>query len=603
MTDLTLSNSPSDADRNADNADDADDRDDAPDSDRPTGDPISLERYAFVVAALSEGYTLIDVLDREGLSEDEWEASEEHWVDALSESADTDLALNDRFDSALAAGRAQFARAIPPIDAEVQAFLTFQQHMTAAPAPLPFLAKHGLFFGDWVRLQERWAERFSADSNVRTQAAAFLTQTQAGDLPEVKPAPRVWPHTMQNKAAKSPVVNVVVESDAATEPITWGLSELRDPVHQEDPNPHAEPTLPSQVKSAQPKPQGTQSSDSPSAATFQQPSFMRTPAAPPPAPMAAAPNLPTSSAPMAAPNAPNLPTAPSPTPTLSPALNVTGTFDLNQVLKRPLPFAKTPESTPAKPATSAQPSPSIAVTADLPTDLIRKIAAGALPFPASKPNPAPPSPSAPGAATPIPGKPPAPSPPSVSTEITLEEPSPITKDAARGLPNAAAAKAALPFQPARTNPTSPNKPTSLPSEPRITRPQRADPPEETLDDSTLEAQPSPIKPVVPFQRSKPAAPPVPAPPPATPQGKPAPAARPVGLPQLTLEQYASMCAELAVFHDRAAAVFQKYGLTDPHIRAAVDAAWKDRLRRYPSEQAEWERRYWQYENAWRRNRK
>lgn len=75
------------------------------------------------------------------------------------------------------------------------------------------------------------------------------------------------------------------------------------------------------------------------------------------------------------------------------------------------------------------------------------------------------------------------------------------------------------------------------------------------------------------------------------------------MPTLTLEQYASMCAELAVFHDRPQAVFAKYGLGDAGQRAAVDAAWKARLARYPSEKAEWERRYWQYEASWRRSRR
>ncbi len=61
-----------------------------------------------------------------------------------------------------------------------------------------------------------------------------------------------------------------------------------------------------------------------------------------------------------------------------------------------------------------------------------------------------------------------------------------------------------------------------------------------------------------------------------------------------------MCAALAVFPERADAIFARHDLADPVRRAAVDAAWKGRLARYPSERAEWERRYWQWEASWRR---
>ena len=88
-----------------------------------------------------------------------------------------------------------------------------------------------------------------------------------------------------------------------------------------------------------------------------------------------------------------------------------------------------------------------------------------------------------------------------------------------------------------------------------------------------------------------------------PHPRPAPTGEPATESALTLDQYASMCAELAVFADRADAVFAKYGLTDVRRRAAVDAAWKERLSRYPSERAEWERRYWQYESSWRGSRR
>ncbi|MFO0590357.1 MAG: hypothetical protein U0441_22635 [Polyangiaceae bacterium] len=106
---------------------------------------------------------------------------------------------------------------------------------------------------------------------------------------------------------------------------------------------------------------------------------------------------------------------------------------------------------------------------------------------------------------------------------------------------------------------------------------------------------------IPFPQK---APPAQSKPPVAPAPPPSPkVAPPVSAAELTLDQYASMCAELAVFSDRQEAVFAKYGLADGRRRAAVDAAWKQRLARFPSEKAEWERRYWLHEAAWRRSRR
>lgn len=66
---------------------------------------------------------------------------------------------------------------------------------------------------------------------------------------------------------------------------------------------------------------------------------------------------------------------------------------------------------------------------------------------------------------------------------------------------------------------------------------------------------------------------------------------PAAAPALTLQQYASLCAELAVFRDRTDAIFQRYGLADPRDRAAVDLSWKERLRRIPAENQGWQALY------------
>jgi hypothetical protein len=57
--------------------------------------------------------------------------------------------------------------------------------------------------------------------------------------------------------------------------------------------------------------------------------------------------------------------------------------------------------------------------------------------------------------------------------------------------------------------------------------------------------------------------------------------------ELSLMQYAALCAELAVFADREEQIFAKYGLSSPERRARIDAAWRDRLENQTMTYAEW----------------
>lgn len=79
-----------------------------------------------------------------------------------------------------------------------------------------------------------------------------------------------------------------------------------------------------------------------------------------------------------------------------------------------------------------------------------------------------------------------------------------------------------------------------------------------------------------------------------PSGKPLSAPQPVTSappPALTLQQYASLCAELGVFRDRTEATFHKYGLGNLRDRLGVDLAWQERLRRNPAEYQGWQALY------------
>jgi hypothetical protein len=64
---------------------------------------------------------------------------------------------------------------------------------------------------------------------------------------------------------------------------------------------------------------------------------------------------------------------------------------------------------------------------------------------------------------------------------------------------------------------------------------------------------------------------------------------------LTLAQYASLCAELAVFPAASEQIFQRYGLTDASQRTSIDRAWKARLQSNAVEHKEWHHLYRHYQ--------
>lgn len=72
------------------------------------------------------------------------------------------------------------------------------------------------------------------------------------------------------------------------------------------------------------------------------------------------------------------------------------------------------------------------------------------------------------------------------------------------------------------------------------------------------------------------------------------------VPQLALETYASLCAELRVYPQRASEILRKYRIADEEARRALDAEWQARMSGQPATRAEWQRLCATYE-GWLRN--
>lgn len=131
-------------------------------------------------------------------------------------------------------------------------------------------------------------------------------------------------------------------------------------------------------------------------------------------------------------------------------------------------------------------------------------------------------------------------------------------------------KAALPF--------NPNAPSSLPE------PEARPPEQKGFSSGTADIDVAGImRRSLPFGAEAPRAP-----------GRPA---RPAA-PELTLDQYASLCAAIAVFPQRADALFQQYGLSSQEDRPSVDRTWRERLRRDPALYKDWSERYKRYQEHW-----
>jgi hypothetical protein len=219
---------------------------------------------------------------------------------------------------------------------------------------------------------------------------------------------------------------------------------------------------------------------------------------------------------------------------------------VSDLLLKDLPFAGSTSVAPERVDASSRASeraastpPIGSVTGNLPTDLIARIARGALPFPSAKS----------GA--------PQREPPIGST--TGELPSDLIARLAKGLP----------FQSTPGSPAGPSVPSS-----RVV----------SASEGSPVAAPAtwPQAPDAPFRQTTPD---------TVPSGKPP-------SPSLTLKQYASLCAELAVSPQNADAIFRRHGFESAASRSEADLAWRAQLMRNPVEYREWQGLYQHYQVYW-----
>jgi hypothetical protein len=79
-----------------------------------------------------------------------------------------------------------------------------------------------------------------------------------------------------------------------------------------------------------------------------------------------------------------------------------------------------------------------------------------------------------------------------------------------------------------------------------------------------------------------------------PTGAALPFSRTGELPAMPLEQYASLCAALAVFPQRAQEIVVRFGVADEGAKLALDAAWRAAFTRSPADLLRWQELFSQF---------
>ncbi len=609
---------------------------------------VSLAEFAAVQAGLAEGIDLDAVLAAEAIDAAAWSEAEEGWADRLLDNLEQEGPLQNRFDAHLAEAQDRYARPVPPLDEQLGSWLDFVRGWSADPEPVALLARLGLHSSDIIRLQRAWSRRL-ANEPALAQEALHILERDVGELPIPRPAvrpplnaakPAAPPREL---ASAEPLVFTNLSALLAAEgnPGHAAVPAIPDPLTGKPTEPPAEAAPPLTAALARSHPQPIEALHP---APLKPPGALGTEETQPPAPspLRTLPHGISASLPFvdpAASPAPDLPASALPAMALPrvtrPPAMLSGTSMGFVAPKGPaLPFIQGAAALPLGPpgVVPTTPAPH-ATAAPFEEPIPVQTAAGAAlpgPAPSVKRAPAalsgtsmgflaPKGPALPfasqAAASPS-GPPGAAQPPLPAAPAPTRAPAALS---GTSMGFVAPKGPALPFG-SQASASSPG-PSGASRAPmpvdRVT----------TMPDETLPAAPSPLaRPALPFSPSAPPTriPPDPVPPvhagdqephvllssglttaplPAlTPKGEaqsfpPASSAAlvapvtPAASPTLTLQQYASLCAELTVFPDRTEATFVRYGLGNLRARLTVDLSWRERLRNNPNEHQGWQMLY------------
>lgn len=175
---------------------------------------VGLAQYVAVQAAAGRGVPLGDALAHEKIPEDVWMQADEAWGEALLQSADTDMALIDEYDAALAAAKARLVRRIHPLDEDLGAWVAFFRCWSTSADPTQVLADARLTTADVMALSQTWTQKIAAD---RELGSEFQRRMMAD--PEPVPAVTADPVQLPPPVRPVPIPSLPDPDDDEPEPI------------------------------------------------------------------------------------------------------------------------------------------------------------------------------------------------------------------------------------------------------------------------------------------------------------------------------------------------------------------------------------------------
>jgi hypothetical protein len=534
---------------------------------------VSLAKYAAVNAAMKEGFALAEVLTVEGLDEPAWKEADA----GLKVKLTREPAALSSYMEELAAAEDWLSRRVTPLEDHPEAWVAFLHAVGTSADSLALFEGNGLGVNDLSRLRRRWARRIEEDPALEKKLAKLADAPRA--LPRIEVEPAVLRPSRAAEAARAATSGeeLPISSVGRRRALKAHREVLRALAAR---HAEAEPEEPRQVFA---------------------PVVAPGPSAIPPGMRGFLDVHGTQLAPEAPPTAPVLPFDPNATPTL-PApgeapervpkgmrgfVNVGGTQAAPAVPPGPaLPFVKEP------PSNAGALPPGMRGFLDVHGTQLAPAAppaAPVLPFePAGDARPPAGSVAVVVSAKPIAAGSVIPEGMRRFTNLTGTD---AASDAPEGpaLPFAAAPKA-------RPAIIEVGAPESQPEPPTLPRPARAEiplePPQEasipkgmrhfkSVSGTEISPEGAPKDPALPFA---PAAADAPAPKAGAPPPLPSPA------PRLTLEQYAQMSVELALYPAHKLTILQRYGVDD-EMQRRLDGYWGARVREDAGIKAAWDRHY------------
>lgn len=173
-----------------------------------------MVQLAAVHAAVAEGFALDEILDVEGLPQWAWFEAEVSWKARLVESEEVMAAYAEE----LGHQQDRLGRRVEPLEEDLGAWIAFLKFYQTHADPFDLLDALGLGFNDMSRLGRIWAKRFETDDKLAKRAAKLSLKidgrVEQGDrvrLPpievapaELSPSPAAGTFQVESEAADAP---------------------------------------------------------------------------------------------------------------------------------------------------------------------------------------------------------------------------------------------------------------------------------------------------------------------------------------------------------------------------------------------------------------